>query len=199
MNAVTAELRDPIRRSPLGATGAEPLAIASADGIEVFERPFLAQVLLRLQPTSAARGRVERTAGFGLPEAPNRVGSTHGSARLAISLAPDEWLLIDGGDPSDLEARVRTAAGRDGATIVEVSAHRTLLEMRGPRVRDLLAAGTSVDVHPRAFAIGAAAQTIFARVDVIIGRGGEDVYHVAVRSSFAAYLAAWIRDALDGM
>ena len=198
---MTVESVAPIRRSPLGATSAVRVALAQADGIEIFERPFLAQVLLRMDPTAAARARIEREAGFPLPDTVNRiaVGSGSGSERLSISLAPDEWLLIDAVDPADLETRVRTASTRDGGTVVDVSAHRTLLELRGPRVRDLLAAGTAIDVHPRAFPVGTAAQTLFARVDVIIGRGREDLYHMAVRASFAPYLLAWIRDALDGI
>src|SRR5205814_4341793 len=140
-----------------------------------------AQVLLRMDPTAAARARIEREAGFPLPDTVNRIavgsGSGSGSERLSISLAPYECLLIDAVEPADLETRVRTASTRDGGTVVDVSAHRTLLELRGPRVRDLLAAGTAIDVHPRALPVGTAAQTLFARVDGVIGRGRRGLAH----------------------
>ena len=37
----------------------------------------------------------------------------------------------------------------DDGTVVDVSAHRTLLELSGPRVPELLAGGCSIDLDPR--------------------------------------------------
>jgi sarcosine oxidase subunit gamma len=108
-------------------------------------------------------------------------------------MGPDEWLVVDATDPAWLEQTLGEASIPYGGTVVDVSDHRTLLELSGAGVGDLLATGTSIDLHPRSFPVGAAAQTQLGRVDVIIGRGSEDTYHVAVRASFARYLVDWLR------
>jgi sarcosine oxidase subunit gamma len=53
--------------------------------------PFLAQVGVRLEPSSPAAARVEAALGFALPEA-NRVAEAGG--RRALWLGPDEWLVV---------------------------------------------------------------------------------------------------------
>lgn len=184
-------------RSPLGATTAAPFPLLRAPNVEIDERPFLAQVLLRMPPTDAGRGAVEAALGVRLPDA-NRLARAAGAFRLAIWMGPDEWLVVDGsGDGAALESTLQAATARHGGTSVDVSAQRTLLELRGPGVPDLLSAGCSVDLHPALFAGGHAVQTMLARVDAIVGRGGPEIYHVAVRTSFAPYLVAWLRDAVE--
>jgi sarcosine oxidase subunit gamma len=175
----------------------DPLPLIRADGLEIDERPFLAQVLLRMPPSDAGRDAIAAALGLRLPQT-NRLEQAADAFRLAISLGPDEWLVVDGsGDAGALESAVRTATAAHRGTTVDVSAQRTLLELRGPGAVDALSAGCSLDLHPSVFAIGHAAQTIFARVDVIVGRGGPSIYHVAVRTSFAPYLVAGLRDAVD--
>jgi sarcosine oxidase subunit gamma len=185
------------RRSPLGATSTSPFAVVRASDVQIDERPFLAQVLLRMPPRDPGREAVASALGVGLPDA-NRLVRAAAAFRLAIWMGPDEWLLVDGsGDAEALGSALLAATAAHGGTVVDVSAQRTLLELRGPGVTDLLSAGCSVDLHPNVFEIGHAVQTMLARVDVIIGRGGPETYHVAVRTSFAPYLVAWLRDALD--
>ena len=93
---------------------------------------------------------------------------------------------------SSLAGVVRPAGG----SVVDVSAHRTVLELSGPEARDVLASGCSVDLHPRVFAVGDAAQAPLARVDVILTRSDVDAYRIFVRASFARYLADWLKDAM---
>jgi sarcosine oxidase subunit gamma len=171
--------------------------VAAGRDVEIVERPFLAQILLRMPPEPAGISAVREALGLDLP-APNRLAWASGRFPMAIWLGPDEWLLVGAAEPATLERSVVGATRDHGGTAVDVSAHRTLLEFRGKGVRDLLAAGTSVDLHPRVFDVGSAAQTQLARVDVIVGRGAPDIYHVAVRASFARYLVDWLTDALAG-
>jgi sarcosine oxidase subunit gamma len=187
---VTAEA-DALRRSPLGATGAGPHALLSAPDVVIRELPFTAQFVLRLDPMDTVVDAVERALGA-RPGQVNLVTTAGGTQVMA--LAPDEWLVVGPADADALEAAVRS----HGGVIVDVSAHRTVLELTGSGVRDLLASGTSVDLHPRAFAAGQCRQTTLARVDVIIARVDEDTYRVFVRTSFARYLADWLTDALEG-
>ena len=93
-------------------------------------------------------------------------------------------------------------AGAGAAAVVDVSANRTTISIAGPRARDLLAFGCSIDLDPRAFGPGRCAQTMLARAQVIIvpvGPEAEPAFRVLVRPSFAAYLAAWLADAAVGL
>ena len=187
------------RRSPFGATSPEPFAVARGDGIEIRERPFLAQLLVRMPPTRDALAAVDTGLEVTLPTTPNRLVAARVAGRLAIWLGPDEWLLVDRGEPAAMEAQVAAVVGPHAGTVVDVSAQRSLLELEGPRVPDLLAAGSSVDFDPSVFDVGSVAQTVLARVDVIVGRGGPQTWHVAVRASFARYLLDWLTDAIAGL
>ena len=183
-----------IRRSPLDE-------VSLSDGLR--DLPFLAQLDLRLDPNDgAARDAVESVIGA-LPIEPNTV---HGGADAAVLwLGPDEWLVVGPPDgesalQSQLQDALRDQAGR--VAIVDVSANRTTLELRGPRVRELLEFGCPIDLHPRAFGRGRCAQTLLARANVLIWfvtDEPEPVYRLLVRPSFAAYVAAWLADAANGL
>ena len=113
-------------------------------------------------------------------------------------LGPDEWLLTSTAEaPEELEARVRAAVVPLGGSAADVSAQRIILRLTGERVRDVLARGCSIDLHPRAFGRGSSAQTTLGQAGVVLlalSDAGDD-YLIFVRSSFAGYLADWLLDA----
>ena len=79
------------------------------------------------------------------------------------------------------------------ASIVDVSANRTIIEIGGTRARAVLAKGCSLDLHPRAFAAGQCAQTLLAQAQIILQQTAEaPTYRLYVRCSFARYLATWL-------
>ena len=160
------------------------------------ELPFLAQLDLRLDASSAALRRLASLLGFELPLQPNT--ATSGGEHHALWLGPDEWLVVGPErTESALEARCREALGSDVGSVVDVSANRTTLELSGPTARAVLETGCAIDLHPRAFGPGRCAQTLVARTNVILHQTtSEPRYRLLVRPSFAAYLASWLRDAL---
>jgi len=198
---VTADLRPAThRRSPLGATVDGEHPVATGAGVELVEIPFQVQLNLRGDPADVLLAAVAAHTGVHPPTTPNRwhAAASRDGALAVTWLGPNEWLLTGTGDPTAHAASLADAVRAAGGTVVDVSAHRTVLVVRGPGARDLLASGCSVDLHPRIFDVGHAAQTQLARVDVIIRRAGVDDYHVLVRASFARYLADWLIDALQG-
>jgi len=80
---------------------------------------------------------------------------------------------------------------------VDVSAQRTTLLLRGEHVRDLLSGGCSLDLHPRVFGRGTAAQTLLGQAGAVLIALDDTgtSYQVVVRTSFAGYLTAWLLDA----
>lgn len=196
---MTADAAAQVRRSPLGATSPARHVLARGDGVEVAEVPFRAQIDVRLEPSPQALAAIEARHGTGLPMEPNRVAAVTADGLRVLWLGPDEWLIVNDDvamAPRDVEALVAEAVRPFDGSVVDVSAHRTQLELAGTGARDLLAAGCSVDLHPRVFAVGSCAQTLLARVDVILERTSDDAYRVFVRTSFARYLVDWLRDAM---
>lgn len=191
---MTADIRA-LRRSPLGADSRVPGDLAAADGITLREAPFLAQILVRLDPTAAALAALEAATGIRLPTTPNCTDTSPGMT-TAHWLAPDEWLVVAEAEPPVLLLRLQAPVEAHGGCLVDVSAHRTALALRGPRAVEILASGCSVDLDPRAFPVGACVQTQLARVDVILVRIDADEIGVLVRASFARYLVDWLKDAI---
>jgi len=176
-------------------TGRPPLA-----GIDlpagVTEIVFLAQLDMRVDPQDgAALDRLGLLLGVRLPLEANTVATSPDGTRLVTWLGPDEWLVI--GPPGSLEATDLASVG--GVSVVDVSAGRTTISLSGPCAREVLEHGCSIDLDPRKFGPGRCAQTLLARANVLlIAVSEEPEYWILVRPSFAAYVVAWIADALEG-
>jgi sarcosine oxidase, subunit gamma len=180
-----------LRTHPLEAWCDAFAALPDSVGITV--EPFLAMVDLRLGTVDAASNA---RLGLDLPMAPNTWASTDGGR--AIWLGPDEWLLTSTAEaPEELEGRVRAAVVALGGSACDVSGQRIALRLTGERVRDVLAKGCAIDLHPRAFGRRASAQSTLGRAGVVLLALADtgDEFLVLVRSSFAGYLADWLLDA----
>ena len=186
------------RTAPLSAWGDDLAALP--DGVQITPRPFVAMVDVRLDLTGRAAVDVAEHLGVALPTAPSTY--VESETATAVWLGPDEWLVTSPfRTPEELETGLREAVGAGGAefdgSVVDVSAQRTTVRLRGEHVRDLLAGGCSVDLHPRVFGRGAAAQTLLGQAGVVL-MALDDTgthYQLVVRSSFAGYLVSWLLDA----
>jgi sarcosine oxidase, subunit gamma len=162
------------------------------DAVRIIVQPYVATVDIRTSAVDADAAQL----GVDLPTAPDTWVPT--DEGRAVWLGPDEWLLTSTAEvPEDLEARVRTAVLPLGGCATDVSAQRIAIRLTGTRVRDVLAKGCSIDLHPRVFGQGRCAQTTLGRAGVVLlalADTGDD-YLVLVRSSFAGYLADWLFDA----
>jgi sarcosine oxidase subunit gamma len=185
-----------------------PRARSPLEGVSmparVRELPFLAQVDLRADPTDAALvARLTEALDARPPTEPNTAVVSGDGTRHVLWLGPDEWLILgEPGTAPQLERALRQAIGDGRGAVVDVSANRTTLSVSGPRARDLLAFGCSIDLDERRFKPGMCVQTLLARANVIIvpvGPAVEPAFRVLVRPSFAAYLAAWLTDAAVGL
>ncbi|MFO7252292.1 MAG: 2Fe-2S iron-sulfur cluster-binding protein [Actinomycetes bacterium] len=101
-----------------------------------------------------------------------------------LELGPGWWLIV-----GDEEPVVHHGC------CVDVSAQRTVIELSGPEVREVLLTGCPIDLHPSAFEVGQHAQTLLGQAPVIVQRTADDTYRLYVRASYAAYLADWLLDA----
>lgn len=185
------------RRSPLAAHADCLGAAGRTAGLRLAEIPFRTQLSVRAQPGSPAAAGLERALGVPLPTHPGTTASAVGVD--VLWLGPDEWLVIAAEGAVAAPEELERTAGPD-ATVVDVSAQRTIVELAGASAGDVLAQGCALDLHPRAFPPGACAQTLLARAGAILVRrpGREPSWWIVVRATFAAYLAEWLTDAAAG-
>ena len=180
-----------IAQSPL-----HTVSNADQTALSIRECPMPGYLNLRGQPEQAAFvDAVRAVVGIEPPRVPNRVVESDG-VRI-IWLAPSEWLLVTvPGAQGDLESALRSALGDLFAAVTDVSSGFTTIEISGHAARDLLARGCTLDLHPRVFAPGHSAQTLFAKASVtIVQLSAAPVFHLIVRRSLAQYLWHWLDDA----
>lgn len=164
--------------------------------VTLCERRYRSQLLLR--GDAADTGFVTAVAqvlGVGLPLEPNTSAGTDGCN--ALWLGPDEWLLVlpDGHETEMQSALTAALKGRHHA-VTDVSDGRAVIGLAGPRARDVLMKGCSLDLHPRAFAPGQCAQTRLARCQVLLHQvDAAPAYDVYAQRSFADYVWRWLEDA----
>ena len=127
-----------------------------------------------------------------LPLCPNTMSS--GQYRI-YWLGPDEWqILCPLSTCSNLVDDLRTRTASRHVSINDISGGQVTLNISGPAVFEVLAAGCTLDFHPLVFKSGSCAQSGLAKTAVLIGRlEGPFEFEIMVRRSFAEYLALWLQ------
>ncbi|MBF8729400.1 MULTISPECIES: sarcosine oxidase subunit gamma [Pseudomonas] len=163
-------------------------------GVTLREHKFLGHLTIRGDGHDAAfAAGVKKALGLELPVALTVVANEEMSLQW---VGPDEWLLIvPGGQEFAIEQKLREALDGQHIQVVNVSGGQTLLELRGPNVRDVLMKSTSYDVHPNNFPVGKAVGTVFAKSQLVIRRTAEDTWELVIRRSFSDYWWLWLQDA----
>jgi sarcosine oxidase subunit gamma len=120
-----------------------------------------------------------------LPLAPNTTARTDKIA--VLWLGPQSWLLAAGAGSTLVDyAAKRDALSAAGGALFDVSASRVAWTISGPRAMDVLAKGCPLDFHPRVFAAGTCAQSVFGHINVLIDkRDDKPTFTVMVARSFA--------------
>jgi sarcosine oxidase subunit gamma len=170
--------------------------VTGARGVTLTEWPFLTMVNVRVDPASEAADHIEKALGAPLPGQCGR--TTASGAHTVLWLGPDEWLVLSPTEAAAVTPELREALGGDPGSVVDVSAHRTTLELSGPAARQVLEKGCPLDLHPRVFGPGKAASTTVGPVAVLLWQTDDTpTYRLFPRSSFADYLARWLIDAMS--
>jgi sarcosine oxidase subunit gamma len=154
---------------------------------------------LLLASVTACRGRsevasaaIESAFGTPLPLKP-RIATGRDIA-FAWS-GPGQWLAIaahaavPGGDIEALLAPHLVGL----AAVCEQSDGRLVVELAGPRAREVLAKGIPIDLHPRAFAPGDVALSVASHIAVQLWQVDDTpTYRLAVPRSFADSFRRWL-------
>ncbi len=178
-------LDTPLQRRALSGTARG----ATSHALRAGWRDGLAIVNLRGDPADAEFvAGVQRALGLALPLAAG--GTAHGPALRIVWAGPDDWFVIGPKGQADalvqqLRARLR---GRHAA-VTDVSSGYTVLHLSGAPVREALAQGCPLDLHPRAFRFGQCAGSHFFKASVWLWQlDDEPSYEVLVRRSFMGYV-----------
>ena len=183
----------PLARFNLAARATHAPGIA---GVIARERPFLGHLNVRGNAEDPRFvGAVSDVLGDGLPIVSNTVTDVQGITMYW--LGPDEWLIVTPDERrAAIESELRRALAALRVAVTDVSGGQTLLQLHGARVRDVLAKGCPIDLHPRAFSIGQCAQSHLAKAPILIGQiENQPYFELIFRRSFADYLWTWLETA----
>ncbi|MEX2274438.1 MAG: sarcosine oxidase subunit gamma family protein [Actinomycetota bacterium] len=146
----------------------------------------------------SVRGGTSAAEALDLPTEPNTF-VTQGD-RTILWLGPDEWLVLAPGASLDaIVAEMDEALSASHRSVVDVSANRVLLRLHGSGVRDVLATGCPLDLHPRSWTAGRCAQSLVMDVPAILVRREEHTTWLLVRPSFAEHVVDRLLDAASVM
>lgn len=183
-----------LRHSPLEHLGDQLAQASRPDAVSLAQAPCTGMVGLRVDAAALVGARVAAVLGASLPTTCG--GVTGAGAHQTLWLGPNEWLVVTTADPVALADQLTAALGDDPGLALDLSANRTVLELGGPRAREVLEKGCPADLHPRTFTPGHALSTTLARVPVLLWQTGDESYRLLPRSSFADYVARWLLDAM---
>ena len=162
---------------------------AGAVGVKIAERRDLSIVQISAIPgTTADRSAIESAIGAALP-AP---GKTAVGRSTALWVGPERWFVVAPGR-NDLAEQLEKIAG--GLAITDLSHSRTVLRLSGPKLRDVLAQGCSVDLHPRAAKAGDCFVTAVARHSALLHLVDDTTADIYVYRSFGQDLVEWLLEA----
>ncbi|HVN44796.1 MAG TPA: sarcosine oxidase subunit gamma family protein [Steroidobacteraceae bacterium] len=110
---------------------------------------------------------------------------------LLLCVRPERWLLLTAPAPPGAALAAWRPACAGCAAAIELTAGLTALHLAGPAVREVLARGCRLDLHPEVFVPGSAAATTMAQVSVTLGAlpGG---WLLLTPSSTAQHLREWL-------
>lgn len=141
--------------------------------------------------SAEVKAAVQSAYGVALPDTPVRVS---GNGIAFIWHGPDQWMAIAerGAGDRDLEIELKPVLeGR--AAVVDQSDGRAVIRVSGSRVRDVLAKGFAIDLHPSAFKPNSVAITHAAHIGCIIWQtDAAPIYEIAMFRSFADSFMGWL-------
>lgn len=192
------------RRSPLAHLGLSVQAdSAGSPGVTISETPFRGLINIRGDVNDVVfAAAVKKATRLDIPTEPNTVSGKPATTRI-FWLGPDEWMIVT---KPDAGKRAYDALCKnlkvDGlhASVVDTSEARTTMTLSGPHARDVLAKLCSLDFHSSQFRPGQCAQTVVAKVGVMLTqtaetKTGDATYELYALRSFSTYLWKRLEDA----
>ncbi len=144
--------------------GESPREIA-ARGLTISAAPVAAQIAVTgdMAASAAALGAIISQVP---PAQPNQIA---GREPYLLWLAPDKRLVVsESGSRFDLRDRLSSALAGKFAAVSDVSDGLAVIDILGPRAREIVAMGCGLDLDPQLFTPSASARTLLAGQPVVL-------------------------------
>jgi heterotetrameric sarcosine oxidase gamma subunit len=164
-------------------------------GIVLAERHPLSIVQIATDSINAGAVRDALAAALGVaPAAAANRCATHGETTI-LWVGPERWLVVEP-ERRDLDTLLRAALAGTSAATTDLGSGRTTLRIAGKRSRDLLAKGSAVDFHARAFPVGACAQGLLGHVGALFHAVDDTPsFDLQIARSYAQTVWEWLCEA----
>jgi len=193
-------------RSPLAHLAISAQARDDIDAtVQLSETPFRGLINIRGDANDATFvAAVKKAIRLDIPTAPNTVSGKPATTRI-FWLGPDEWMVVTkpAGGKRAFDALWKNLK-IDGlhASVADTSEARTTITVSGPNARNVMAKLCSLDFHPSQFGPGQCAQTVVAKVGVMMTqtaetKSGGATYELYALRSFSTYLWNRLVDAAN--
>ena len=187
------------RQSPLIEVAAEQVVV-QLDKISITEKPFYSQTILRGRTNDAAfKTAVKTILSVDLNEQANTCIESDGL--MVFWMSPDQWLLLTNDESQSKKiAMLPGALEQIHGAVNDVSSGQTIVNVKGEKALELMNKGTTFDVHPGHFKPGQCAQTVFAKMNVLIfprETDNHNEFDIIVRRSFSDFLGRWLINACN--
>lgn len=169
-----------------GAAGATPLRVA-------LPAREIVQVMLRRGQDAGFATAMRDAFGIG-PPGPGQ--TTTGNGVTALWIQPGQWLLTAARNGEGLLAARATATFASLAAVADQSHGRTTITLSGAMAREVLSRGCRLDLHPRVFGPGRAANSPIAQIGCLIHQTDDaPSFELTVFSTLAEPFLHWLREA----
>ncbi|MGA2188756.1 MAG: sarcosine oxidase subunit gamma family protein [Steroidobacteraceae bacterium] len=118
------------------------------------------------------------------------------ATRATLWLGPDEYLLLDLGEPrpAATASRLESALAGIPHALVDISHRQFALQVSGPHAATILSGACPLDLDLGEFPVGMCTRTVLAKADIVLWRTQERAFHLEVWRSFAGYVDGVLRE-----
>lgn len=151
--------------TPFDATLGEAPREIGARGLTISAAPVAAQIAVTgdMAVAAAAVGAIINQVP---PAQPNQIA---GKEPYLLWLAPDKRLIVsESANRFDLRDRLSSALAGKFAAVTDVSDGIAVLDILGPRAREIIAMGCGLDLDPQLFTPSLSARTLLASQPILL-------------------------------
>jgi len=158
-------------------------------GVIITERSGLGLATVAARKGAPLRAAVKASYGVNLPD-----DSAVGQGEVSfVGYGPGQWLAVSETLANETLARDLAEKLKGLASISDQSGGRTVLRVKGPHARDVLAKGLPIDLHSRAFGPGRAATSTISLMGVQLWQVDDaPTYDIALFRSVSASFWRWL-------
>ena len=132
--------------------------------------------------------------------------STQSDKLTALWLSPDEWMIFsnehvdENTNNYEIEELLNNNISKlNLGAITDVTDQFVMIKLRGNKIYELFQTGSPFNFNEFQNKKGSVAQTILAKIDVIIQNQDKNEVNLFVRRSFSQHLFSWMNDAASRM